>query len=125
EEKIDVEGTLISPMKMTEKIVEPHSRGDSNKDITALRVTAEGKKDKKRLTHIWEMVDHYDEMRDITSMTKTTAMPAVLVAERIINGEIHKNGVIRVEEINIGEVYDPFIKDLQKKVIHISYRTDE
>ena len=125
EEKIDVEGTLISPMKMTEKIVEPHLRGDSNKDITALRVTAEGKKDGRRLTHIWEMVDHYDEMRDITSMAKTTAMPAVLVAERIINGEIQNTGVIPVEEIIIGEQFDPFIKDLQKKGIHISYRTDE
>src|SRR5699024_9813627 len=124
EEKIDVEGTLISKMKMTEKIVEPHLRGDSNKDITALRVTAEGKKDGKRLTHIWEMVDHYDEMRDITSMAKTTAMPAVLVAERIINGEIQNTGVIPVEEIIIGEQFDPFIKDLQKKGIHISYRTD-
>lgn len=123
EEEIEVDGARIRPIKMTEKILEPQLKGSSRKDITALRVTAEGLKDGKKMKHEWEMLDFYDETREITSMAKTTAMPALLLAERIIEGKVDETGVLPVEEIIIGDKFDPFIEDLQKKGIEITFKT--
>ena len=68
------------------------------------------------------MVDLYDNDRNITSMAKTTAFPAVIMAQWIASGKIQENGVLTPEELIIGERFDPFIHDLEEKGINISFR---
>lgn len=67
------------------------------------------------------MVDFYDHERNITSMAKTTAMPALLLAEKIISGEVNEKGVLPVEELIIGDRFDPFMEGLKEKGIDIAF----
>lgn len=122
EEPIDVDGINVSPMKMTEKILEPQLKGKSEEDITALRVTVTGKKDGKQKTHMWKMVDFYDHERNITSMAKTTAIPATLTALWILRKNITETGVVPIENIIVGKRFNPFMELLQTKGIEISYQ---
>lgn len=121
DEKIEVEGATVQPIKVAEKILEPQLKGKSHEDITVLRVTVEGLKGGKKKKYEWEMVDFYDHERNITSMAKTTAMPALLLAEKIISGEVNEKGVLPVEELIIGDRFDPFMEGLKEKGIDIAF----
>jgi lysine 6-dehydrogenase len=115
DELVDVEGVQISPKKFTEKVLTPKLQGKSNEDITVVRVTVTGKKNGKDASYTWEMVDFYDHERNITSMAKTTAIPAMLMANWIIEGRVTEKGVQPIENIIIGDRFDPFIKELEDK----------
>ncbi|GGB52881.1 L-lysine dehydrogenase [Virgibacillus dakarensis] len=121
-EIIEVDGNPVSPARFTEKILEPKLRGKSNEDITVLRVVVKGKRDGMSTSYTWEMVDFYDHERNITSMAKTTAIPAMLVANWIVNGRIKEKGIIPVEKIMIGERFDPFISELNEYGIDLRFQ---
>ncbi|MEC5423829.1 saccharopine dehydrogenase C-terminal domain-containing protein [Virgibacillus sp. C22-A2] len=121
EETVEIDGVSLSPKKFTEKILEPKLRGTSNEDITVVRVEVKGKSNGKQIAHTWEMVDCYDHDRGITSMAKTTAIPAMLMASWIINGRVTETGVLPIEEIIIGNRFDPFIRELDDRGITINY----
>ncbi|PAV30843.1 L-lysine dehydrogenase [Virgibacillus profundi] len=121
EEKINIDGKSLSPRKFTEKILEPKLRGKSNEDITVIRVTIKGKKDGKNITYTWEMVDFYDHKRSITSMAKTTAVPAMLMAKWILNGKVKERGVVPIEKLIVGDRFDLFINELSQKGIKINH----
>ncbi|WP_366924299.1 saccharopine dehydrogenase NADP-binding domain-containing protein [Metallumcola ferriviriculae] len=125
EDSIEVDGNLISPKRLTEKILEPKLRGQSIEDITVLRVLTKGKKNGVSTTHIWEMVDLYDHERNITSMAKTTAIPAMLLANWILSKKITETGVVPVENIIIGDRFNPFIEQLDKYGIEIKYQEQQ
>lgn len=112
EDLIDVDGVLVSPRKVTEKLLKPKLQGKSNEDVTVLRVTVDGKKDGKNITYCWEMVDFYDHDRGITSMAKTTAIPAMLLANWILTNRITEKGIVPVENIIVGDRFTPFIDEL-------------
>lgn len=122
QEPIEVNGHLVSPAKLTEKILEPKLHGQSNEDITVLRVTTKGRKDGVNTTYTWEMIDFYDHDRNITSMAKTTAIPAMLVANWIANDRIKEKGIVPVEKIMIGERFDPFLSELNEYGIDIKFQ---
>lgn len=118
---IDFDGVEISPKKFSEKILEPKMRGKSNEDITVVRVTVKGKKNKKKVTYTWESIDFYDHDREITSMAKMTAVPAVLMAVWISKHKIPKTGVVPIERIMVGQRFNAFIKDLDHRGIEINF----
>ncbi|WP_188455855.1 saccharopine dehydrogenase family protein [Virgibacillus oceani] len=121
EEPIEIDGNQISPRKLTEKLLEPKLRGKSNEDITVVRVVTKGKKNGKNTTYTWEMVDLYDHERNITSMAKTTAIPAMLMANWILNKKVTETGVVPVENIIVSDRFSPFISELNSQGITIKY----
>ncbi|ASN04352.1 saccharopine dehydrogenase family protein [Virgibacillus necropolis] len=124
EESIEVDGNLISPRKLTEKVLEPKLRGNSIEDITVLRVVAKGKKNGENTTHTWEMIDYYDHERKITSMAKTTAIPAMLLATWILDKKVTETGVVPVENIIVGDRFTPFIEELSENGVEIKYKME-
>lgn len=125
EKPVLVDGVEIIPKKVSEVILEPQLKGETEEDITVLRVTAEGLKDGKKTKLEWEMIDTYDKERKITSMAKTTAFPAVLLAEWLAEGKIKERGVVPVEEIIIGDKFAPFVEELGNRGIQIKARTNQ
>lgn len=121
---IEMGGTYISPAKFTEKILEPKLRGQSNEDITVLRVLTKGKKDGVRTTFSWEMVNPYDHERNITSMARTTAIPAMLTANWIATEKVGEKGVLPIEKIMIGKRFEPFMKELKGYGIDIAFKQE-
>ena len=73
--------------------------GASHEDVTVLRVEVSGVKDGKPTKLTWEMVDLYDHERKITSMAKTTAIPAAIMAKWIACKKIIETGVVPIESL--------------------------
>lgn len=121
---IAVEGISITPRAFAEKVLATKMKGDSHKDITVLRVEVTGVKDGVRTKHQWEMVDFYDDERNITSMAKTTALPALLIAKGIATKQITETGVVPIESLIIRDRFQPFLIELKRLGIDIEYKEE-
>lgn len=113
-----------TPRAFAEKILAPKMIGASNEDITVLRVEVSGMKEGKSTKHIWEMVDLYDHERGITSMAKTTAIPAAITAKWIATNKITETGVVPIESIIIRERFQPFVEELNRLGVNINYKEE-
>ncbi|MGB5946435.1 saccharopine dehydrogenase family protein [Paenisporosarcina sp.] len=121
---ISVDGMTITPRVFTEKILAPKMLGRSNEDITVLRVEVRGMKDKKATKYTWQMVDLYDHGRNITSMAKTTAIPAALMAKWIALKTITETGVAPIESLIVRERFQPFIEEMSRLGININFNEE-
>lgn len=119
-EKIEFDGHNISPRRFSEKVLEPKLKGKSKEDVTVLRVIVKGNKNGQEKVFQWDMIDFYDKEREITSMAKTTAVPAKLMAKWILTDKITERGIVPIENLIIGERFDPFINELNEKGIVIN-----
>jgi lysine 6-dehydrogenase len=119
---IEVDGVKIIPRRVTESILDTEIALGDDQDVTLLRVVVSGKKSDESTTHVFEMVDYFDQEKTYTSMAKTTAFPASIAAQMIMNGEITKRGVVFPEEIFIGELYEPFIDALKSRGVLVSHQ---
>lgn len=121
EEPIEIDGIKVSPRKLSMALLEPKMKGKSDEDITVLRVIAAGKRGGKDTTLQWEMIDIYDQERQLTSMAKTTGFPAVIVAEWLAEGKLSDRGVVTPEELLIGDRFNPFLAELATRGIKITF----
>lgn len=119
---LTVSGVTISPRAFAEQVLAPKMVGASHEDVTVLRVEVNGVKDGQDTKFTWEMVDLYDQERNITSMAKTTAMPAALMAKWIASGKITETGVVPVESLIVRERFQPFMEELNSLGIHIEFK---
>jgi lysine 6-dehydrogenase len=126
EAPVEIDGVegFVSPQKLTIKLLERVMKGGTNEDITVLRVTVTGTKNGKQTKLEWEMVDLYDNTHNITSMAKTTSFPAVILAEWMAEGKLAARGVAAIEEVIIGDRFDPFMLALRGRGIHISFKEE-
>lgn len=118
---VEVQGISITPRAFAEKVLATKMKGDSHKDITVLRVEVSGTKDGARTKHRWEMVDLYDDERNITSMAKTTALPALLIAKLIATKQITETGVVPIESLIIRDRFQPFMAELKRLGLDLEY----
>ena len=119
---VTVSGVSITPRAFAEQILAPKMVGASHEDITVLRVEVSGIKEAQAIKYTWEMVDLYDQERNITSMAKTTAMPAAILAKWIASGKITETGVVPVESLIVRERFEPFMEELSSLGIHIEFQ---
>lgn len=88
------EGVGALPIDMTAAIMLPAWQYDPGEaDLTLMRISAAGTRAGKRLRIEWELIDEYDAAADTSSMARTTAFPAAIVARMLAAGEIDASGV--------------------------------
>lgn len=121
---IAVSEITTTPRAVAEKILAPKMIGASKEDITVLRVEVSGIKDGRPTKHRWEMVDLYDHERQITSMAKTTAIPAAVTAKWIATRIITETGVVPLESLIIRERFQPFVEELKSLGVDIDYKEE-
>ncbi|MGN7387950.1 saccharopine dehydrogenase family protein [Sporosarcina sp. SAFN-015] len=117
-------GHSTIPRAFTESVLAPKLIGSSNEDVTVVRVEVNGIKDGIPAKHSWEIVDFYDKERGITSMAKTTALPATVAAKWIIQGKIYETGIMPLENLIINERFQPFVDELNELGIQIKYNAN-
>jgi saccharopine dehydrogenase-like NADP-dependent oxidoreductase len=66
-------------------------------DQTIMRLEFIGKKDGEKITEIYNLLDYFDEQKNITSMARTTGYTCAAVANIILSGDFKKNGVFTLE----------------------------
>lgn len=111
----------VIPRRVLEAILDSRMKLGDEGDVTLMRIIVQGTRAKKSETHLFEMIDYYDQEKKYTSMSKTTSFPASLVAQMIANGELSERGVIFPENVFYGDLFETFIEKLRQKQVNLSY----
>lgn len=101
EEEIELRnGTKVRPLDVTESLLFPKwTFEDMEPDVTVMRVTAEGVHGRVPTRMTWNLVDHLDPETGFTSMSRTTAFPAAVMARMIADGSFRRRGLFAPEQL--------------------------
>lgn len=115
-EKQRVDGAMIAPRQVMSRLFEQKFSGN-DPELTILRVEAHH----GAVTASFSMVDYTDTVTGLTSMMRTTAWPASIVLQMLIDGRVSKRGGVR-QELDIPA--QPFLNEMAQRGIAINYRIE-
>jgi lysine 6-dehydrogenase len=113
-EKRRIDGAMLSPRQMMSSLFLEKLSGDEP-ELTIMRIEAHH----GDVTASFSMVDYTDKATGLTSMMRTTAWPASIVLQMMIDGQVAKRGGIR-QEIDVPA--QPFLNEMAQRGITINYR---
>ena len=116
ETPIEVNGTMISPLKVTSQILfNEWKLGLEEEELTVMRVKLIGKKNGKEEIVEWNLLDYFDNETKISSMARTTGYTCTaavnLIAQRLFN----EKGVFPPELIGKHKPCFDFVLDYLKE----------
>ncbi len=85
------------------------------KDVLLMRAIVTGRKASTRIQHTFEVVDYFDEKRNITAMGRTTAYTAFAVIKLLSENKIEQHGVIPPEILGMNNALYKEIENLLEK----------
>lgn len=115
-------GKEIVPSDFFQDIIYPEVKFDAaagDRDITVIKVRVTGKSGSNDVQISYELIDAYDEERQITSMAKTTGCTAAIVSEMLLTQEISQKGIQWPLCIVRGELFEQLVKNLREKGLQI------
>jgi lysine 6-dehydrogenase len=119
-EPIVFEDKEIIPFEVFSRIIYPKVKlEEGERDITVLRVIVEGSKGGYETCYTFEMVDHFDEVKKITSMAKTTSYTAAIVARMIGRGEITERGLVPPVRVIRGKLVERLLRELRERGVTV------
>lgn len=116
---ISADGFRIAPREFLSKILSERIKLGKERDLTLLRVDVIGKNRGRRVHQRYQMIDHYDSRRKLTSMARTTAFPCSVAAQMLATGMVEQKGLIPPELAFKGNLRRIFMKHLQDRGIEI------
>ena len=121
EEKIDVNGILVSPLDFTSKIlINEWKLGETEEELTVMRVTLKGINANGQTEEIvYNLHDEYCKDTNTSSMARTTGYTATAAANLFLEGLFSEKGVFPPELVGKHEsCFNYFIKYLEKRGVH-------
>lgn len=115
---LEIDGTKVPPRKVLEKLLEKNLP-PTGKDVTLIRITAEGWKGTEWRKVEYEVIDLFDESTGLTSMMRTTSFPAAVTAMMMADGRIKDRGVLTPERCIPPDI---FIQELRNRGIDIKQK---
>jgi len=99
-EPVKVQGQWVRPIDVTSSLLFPKWTYEPGEpDLTIMRVIVEGRRAGAWQRFEWALFDEYDRSSDCTSMSRTTAFPATMVARLLLEGAIEERGVLAPEHL--------------------------
>ena len=116
EKKIMINGTEISPLDFTSKILfDEWKLGETEEELTVMRVTLKGINKKEEIVEVvYNLYDEYCPETQTTSMARTTGYTATAVANLFLEGLFTEKGVFPPELIGKHEVCFQYILNYLK-----------
>jgi lysine 6-dehydrogenase len=107
----------LKPIELTEQLLFPHWKFDEGEaDLTVMRVTVEGESASGPIRRQWEMLDRYDPVRAVRSMSRVTAYSCTSVVRLMAEGTLEDSGVIPPEKIGSRpELLEHVLADLKQR----------
>ncbi len=103
-EKIEVEGTLVSPLELTSKLLFQQWKQDNNdEDITVMRIVVEGEESGKKVRYSFDLHDEYDRKSGVHSMARTTGYTASTAVRLLAEDKYMKKGISVGEMMAVDE----------------------
>jgi lysine 6-dehydrogenase len=115
EEKIAVDGTVVRPREVFNKLMSEGLRDDEDQDMILVRAWATGTKDGVQGWHQLDIWDKQDPDTGFSAMERMTGFPAAIYAHEIAKGNVEK-GCVRYELAIPGTVV---VDGLRKRGIEI------
>jgi lysine 6-dehydrogenase len=123
-EAVEVSGTRIEPREVTARLFEKKLKKPDVPDIVVMLIKVTGKKNGKKIEHVYTVLDHYDKVRQVTSMARTTAYTASTVAQLLALKGIEEKGVIPPEKLGMNDnIFKRVVGELKKKKVHVKEET--
>ena len=116
----------MSPWKFMCKFWEENLSFFEEKDFVLMRIKISGRKNSTRLLHTYEMIDYFDEKRNITAMGRSTAYTAFAVIKLMIENRIDRKGVIPPEILGMdNKLFEEIEHILKEKNLKIKEKTEK
>ena len=123
--KEPVKSTGMSPWEFMCRFWEENLSFFEEKDFVLMRTKVSGKKNSTKFMHTCEMIDYFDEKRNITAMGRTTAYTAFAVIKLLHENEIERKGVIPPEILGMDKkIFEEIKHTLEEKNIKIKQRIE-
>jgi saccharopine dehydrogenase-like NADP-dependent oxidoreductase len=119
-EKIEVNGSLVSPLEFTSKMLfREWKLGDREKEFTVMRVTLIGENSKgQREEVVYDLHDEYNTKTETSSMARTTGYTATAAANLFLEGLFSEKGVFPPELVGKHKAcFDYFLDYLEERGI--------
>ena len=120
EERIDLNGTKISPLDLTSKILfNEWKLGETEAELTVMRVTVKGENADDKIEEItYNLYDEYCPETKVSSMSRTTGYTATAAANLFLDGLFTEKGIFPPELIGKHEkCFNYFLKYLEERNI--------
>jgi lysine 6-dehydrogenase len=116
---IEVAGVQVRPLDLTSRLLfEQWAMKESEKDLTVMQVMLEGEQKGKRLTYSYYLVDHYDTVKKVTSMARTTGYTCAIAARLLLDGKVPFQGICPPEYLGQSEgLFQHFQSEYHKRGI--------
>ncbi len=121
EEKIAINGNLVSPLEFTSKILfNEWKLGETEEELTVMRITLKGENDKGQKEEIvYNMYAEYCKDTNTSSMARTTGYTATAAANLFLEGLFSEKGVFPPELVGKHETcFNYFLNYLEERNIH-------
>jgi saccharopine dehydrogenase-like NADP-dependent oxidoreductase len=123
-EPLELGGQRVRPLEVTSALLFPQWTYDPGEaDLTVMRVTAEGRREGRRVRLEWDLFDTYDARTDLRSMSRTTGFTAAAMARRVLDGRFGRPGVHPPEVPGqIPGFVDGMLEDLRRRGVSYNAR---
>jgi len=121
EEKVEVNGSLVSPLDFTSKILfNEWKLGETEEELTVMRITVKGENSNGEIEEVvYNLHDEYCKDTETSSMARTTGYTATAAANLFLDGLFAEKGVFPPELVGKHEVcFNYFFKYLEERNIH-------
>ncbi|MFV1949407.1 MAG: saccharopine dehydrogenase C-terminal domain-containing protein [Anaerolineales bacterium] len=121
QEEVEVDGQNVRPLSLTSRLLfDQWKMQEGDKDLTVMQVILEGKEGKDQVIYQYDLVDHYDQEKNVTSMARTTGYTCTIVARLLLEGTIPLAGICPPEKIGeISGLFERLLREYQKRGINL------
>jgi lysine 6-dehydrogenase len=125
-EPLEVSGQTIRPLDATAALLFPKwTFAEGERDLTVLRVIAEGRRGGGRCRYAWDLLDRYDPASGLRSMSRTTAFPATIMAGLLADGSFRRPGVHAPEVVGaLPGMLDHVLRELEARGVQCRARVE-
>jgi saccharopine dehydrogenase-like NADP-dependent oxidoreductase len=124
--KKPLESMNISPWDFMCRFWEENLSFLEDKDVLLMRIEVSGKNRSTKILHTYEVVDYFDEQRNITAMGRSTAYTAFAVIKLVLENRINKKGIVPPEILGMNkEIFQEIQFTLKNKNLEIKGKVAE
>jgi saccharopine dehydrogenase-like NADP-dependent oxidoreductase len=117
---VDIGGAKVTPRDVFLEVIQPKLQPlEGDTDVCVMWNTAVGTKNGKRMRIDYYLWDEADTINGISSMARVTGFTTAIGALLIGRGAITETGIVPPEDCIYGELYQDFMKELEKRNISV------